>query len=77
MDESKNGSTAPGAGTPKPLSLEQVREYVKRDLASTINLLDAIYKDQNTVEMLSDVLFGRYLNAKHKEELDKQTKLTV
>jgi len=80
MEKTKNGKAAQGAESPeekKPLDIGQVREFVKRDLAACINMLDAIYRDQATTEMLSDILYGRYLNAKHKDELEKQTKLPV
>lgn len=74
----QNGKSAQGAeNTPKNLSIEDVRGYVKKDLGVCIHMLDAIYKDQATVDMVADILYGRYLNAKHKEELEKQTKLGV
>lgn len=69
----KNGQSAQGAESPKPITESEVKEFVKRDIATAINLLDAIYKDQDTINMLSAYLYGRFMNAKHKEELAKQT----
>jgi len=77
MEKLKNGKEVPGTDTPKPLSLEEVRRFVKHDVSSMMHLLDAIYRDQATMDMIADILYGRYLNAKHKDELEKQTKLEV
>lgn len=73
----KNGQSAQGAESPKTISEKQVREFVKRDVASCINLLDAIYQDEGTMDSLASFLYGRYMNSKHKEELEKQIKLDV
>lgn len=75
MGKQTNGAPAQGAVAPKPLTQSQVTEYVKKDLAVCINLLDAIYRDQPTIDMIGEILFGRYMNAMHKEELAKQTTL--
>lgn len=80
MEKTKNGQAAPGAETEKTektITIEEVREFIKRDLNACINMLDAIYRDQATLEMLADVLHGRYMNAKHKQELQNQTKLEI
>lgn len=69
----KNGQSAQGAASPKPLTEGEVKEFVKKDIATAINLLDAVYRDQDTLDMLSTYLYGRFMNAKHKEELAKQT----
>lgn len=74
---SQNGKVAQGATVPNPLTEAQVQEYVKKDLAVCINLLDAIYQDQATIEIIASVLYGRFMNAKHKEDLAKQTELGV
>jgi len=56
-------------------SLDEVRKMVKNDMQCAILLLDAIYRDQPTMDMLADYIYGRFQNAKHKEDLAKQTKL--
>lgn len=71
----QNGAPAQGAEAPKPLTQQQVTEFVKNDLAVCINLLDAIYRDQPTIDMIGEILYGRYMNAMHKEELSKQTEV--
>lgn len=73
----KNGAPAPGAEAPKGLTQTQVIEFVKKDLAVCINLLDAIYRDQPTIDMIGEILYGRYMNAMHKSDLEKQTEIPL
>lgn len=73
----KNGQSAQGAESPKTPTEGQVKEWLKRDIASCINLLDAIYQDPGTMDSLASFLYGRYMNSKHKEELEKQSKLQI
>lgn len=69
---------APGADSKtKTFDINQIREFVQRDLGVAITLLDAMYKDPATCNAVADFLFGRYMNSKHKEELDKQTKMPL
>lgn len=63
--------------TKKVFTPEQVREFVKRDVNAAILLLESIYRDVDTLNAVSDYLHGRYLNAKHKEELSKQQELDL
>lgn len=76
MDTKNNNVASPGEAT-KLLSIEDIRRMVKMDTNAALLLLDAIYRDQSTLEAISDYLHGRYMNAKHKEDLEKQTKLDV
>lgn len=73
----KSVSESPGDSTPKNFTIGQVREMVKKDAHTALLLLDAIYRDQPTLEAISDYLHGRYMNAKHQAELKNQTKLEV
>lgn len=74
MSKSKNdGVGSQGESQPKAtFTLEEVKTFVKRDVNSAILLLDAIYRDPNTLDAVAEYLHGRYMNAKHKEELSKQ-----
>lgn len=56
-------------------SLPQVREFLKRDLSTAIHMLDAVYRDANTLNALADYLYGRLQNLKNQEELKKQPQL--
>lgn len=76
-DTQKNGQSAQGAESPKTLTENEVKKFLKRDIASCINLMDAIYQDEGTLDSLASFLYGRYMNSKHKEELEKQAKLEV
>lgn len=78
MEKKSSVSDSPGeAQNKQTFTLEQVREMIKKDTQTAILMLEAIYRDQNTLEAIADYLHGRYMNTKHKEELDKQTKLDV
>lgn len=72
---SQNGTTARGAKVSKPITESEVKKFLKSDIASCINLLDAIYQDEGTMDSLATFLYGRYMNAKHKDELNRQTEL--
>lgn len=74
-NKNKNGSSAQGAE--QPLTLTMVKDFTKKDIACCMHLLEAIYRDQPTMDALADYLFGRYMNAKHKEDLERQTKLDI
>lgn len=76
-NKNQNGSSAQGAENPKPLTEAQVTDFVKKDLAVCINLLDAIYRDQPTIDMIGAILYGRYMNAKHQDDLKKQAEIHV
>lgn len=73
----KVSGPTPGVGPTKVFTTTEVRDFVKRDINAAIMCLDAIYKDPNTLDALADYLHGRYMNAKHSEELAKQSKLEV
>lgn len=69
---------APGADiTKKTFTIEQVESFVKKDLSTAIHLLDAIYRDENTLHQVALFLHGRWENARHQEDLKKQTKLDI
>lgn len=75
MKESKKGGTPDPGSEPKVFTAKEVREFVKRDCNAALLLLDAIYRDPNTLDAVADYLHGRYMNSKHKEELSKQQPL--
>lgn len=58
-----------------PPTIEEVRKYLKADLQMCIMLLDSVYKDQATCEALADYLHGRFMNHRHKKELESQEEL--
>lgn len=57
------------------LTREQVHEFLKKDLQVAINCLDAIYRDQDLLNAMTDFMFGRFKNAKHKEALNGKGKV--
>jgi len=76
----QNGKVAEALGaeaTKKVFTPDEVRTLVKRDVHTAILLLDAIYRDPNTLDAVADYLYGRYQNAKHKEELEAQGSLNL
>lgn len=69
---------AQGAETKERIpTLNEVKEFLKNDLSKSIALLDAIYRDQNTMNNLAEFLLGRFINAKEQEKLKNQTKLDL
>lgn len=56
-------------------SIAKVREMLKRDLGIALNVLDAVYSDENTLNACADYLHGRMLNEKNRDLLKKQTKI--
>lgn len=63
--------TAQGAGPDvTPLTEDKVKEYLKRDLSAVLHMLDAIYRDQDCIDLLAQVMYGKYLNARHKAGLE-------
>lgn len=75
-DKKANGVETP-KGRLKPVSLEQVKQWVKRDCNNALLLLEAIYRDPNTLDAVSEYLHGRHMNAVHKEELEQQKELDL
>lgn len=55
----------------KPVTIDMVRGFLKRDLSACIFMLDAVYRDQDILELLAQVMHGKYLNSKHVQELNK------
>lgn len=82
MDQLKNGVGSKGAEAKtsereeKTLTLGQVKKMVARDLPTAISFLQACM-DPDIQDQVSIFLHGKYLNAKHKEELDAQTHLDI
>lgn len=66
-----------GAEEKKALTLKDVEGLLKRDLHSCMLMLQSIHDDQDSLNALAASLHGKYLNAKHKEELSRQTELAV
>lgn len=71
------GVAVPGTAPKKKITRQECREFVKKDTAMCIHMLQAILADENTANSLADFLHGRYLNAEHKKELDAQTDLKI
>lgn len=53
----------------------KVRELVKKDLSVCLNLLEAIYRDENTLNAVADYLHGRMVNEKNRQEIKKQAEI--
>lgn len=76
--KTKNGvADSPQGEEPqkKVLTLGDVKGLLKRDLHACLLMLQSIHDDVDTLNMLAEVLHGKYMNAKHAEELAKQTEL--
>lgn len=76
MKTNNNGKEAQGAELPLLTQADVVR-MLKRDLPMAINCLDAIYSDPDMLESLATFMYGRYMNNRNKQELEKQAKLEV
>lgn len=59
----------------KVLTLVDVQNLLKRDLHACLLMLSAVHDDQDVVNVLAGVLHGKYLNSRHKAELEKQTEI--
>lgn len=79
MDQLKNGVGSQGVEAEKKektLSLADVKKLVARDLPTAISFLEACM-DPDVQDQVAIFLHGKYLNAKHKQELDAQTQLDI
>lgn len=76
MKTNNNGKEAQGAELPT-LTQPDIVRWLKRDLPTAINCLDAIYSDPDMLDALATFMHGRYMNSKHKEELKKQAELEL
>lgn len=74
-NNNKNGDS--GQGPKKPLTESEFLRLVEHDLKTCYGLLHAIVSDANTLKMVNETLYGRYLNGLHKAELQAQTKIDV
>lgn len=74
-------SEAPGAeevkGNGKVLTLGQVKEMLRRDVHSCLLMLQAVHDDKDVLEILASALLGKYLNALHQKDLEKQQDLKI
>lgn len=82
--KNKNGvvlSGSPGGSdseiSPEPITIAKVEEFLKRDLGSCLHMLDSIYRDQDILKLLAQVMHGKYMNALHKAELSETDKQHV
>lgn len=66
-----------GKGTPESpaLTLDAVRKMLKIDLNCCLLMLQGMHDDPDTFEALAIHIHGKYMNQRHKEELEKQTKI--
>lgn len=60
----------------KILTIQDVKKMVDRDLQVVSAFLQAI-QDPDVANAVSTFLHGKYLNARHREELDKQGVMDV
>jgi len=61
----------------KRTTIEDVRRYAKQDLSLCLHFLEAIYRDESTLNAISDYLHGRLMNELHRKELQKQKDLDL
>lgn len=63
------------------VNLEQVRKWLKKDLAMAISCLNAVYTDPDLIESVAVFMMGRMTNDKNakaaNEALKNQTKLDI
>lgn len=60
----------------KLLTIQDVKKMVDRDLQVVTAFLQAI-QDPDVANAVSTFLHGKYMNARHREELDKQVVLDI
>lgn len=75
MKAINNGKEAPGAELPIPPSVEemtqdQIKSWLKKDLAVAISCLNAIHSDPDMLESLAAFMLGRVKNAKQKAAIN-------
>lgn len=76
MKEKTSVGEAPqGRTEPKVLTLNDVQNLLKRDLHACLLMLQAVHDDQDVLNVLAGVLHGKYLNSRHKAELEMQTEI--
>lgn len=76
MNKSNGVEGSPKVGDPvKVLTEKDVRALVKRDLEACIIMLQTVHDDVDVFEMLCTALYGKYMNARHLTELQKQTQI--
>lgn len=61
----------------KDWTVAEIKKFIDRDLVAIAYLVDAIRQNPDTVEIIATFLHGRWMNAKHKEELQAQTELDL
>jgi len=78
MEKNTNGVSELGQGlnSEKVLSLKDVKGMVVRDL-SVVSAFMACLSDPDVADVIAVHLHGKYMNAKHKEELEKQLDLKI
>lgn len=79
MKTSNGVADSPKVGEPqkKVLKLDDVKGLLKRDVHACMLMLQAIYDDQDVMDVLATSLHGKYLNKLHKDELEKQGNLPL
>lgn len=60
----------------KVLTIQDVKKMVTRDLSVVSAFISAL-ADPDVADVIATHLHGKYLNAKHKEELEKQVDLKL
>lgn len=60
--------SAQGAET-QPIDKENVTKWLKKDIASSISLLNAVYTDPDLMDHIATFMLGRFENARHTPKL--------
>lgn len=82
MEKNKNNGTvgvqdANGKEVQKPLTIAEVQSMLRRDVNSVLLLMQAIAQDPAVQQALATFLHGRYMNERHKKELEAQEDLKI
>lgn len=75
MDDKKEKVETPVKDGKAPLTIAAVKQMAKNDVQCCLLLLQAIHDDDDVLNALSVAIHGKYMNERHKKELDAQTKL--
>lgn len=73
MKKKVNGVKAPGAEA--PVTLQDVKTWLKKDIAVAVSCLNAIHTDPDLQEHIASFMFGRLQNAQQKKAMESQPNL--
>lgn len=69
-----NGATL-GEAPKKEVTIGEIEKWLSQDLSLALHCLNAIQSDVNIKRQIAVFMHGKLMNARHKEELERQEEL--